>query len=483
MAGPSRWPEGPAILLLKEGCMSRILIKNATIVTMDPERRVIERGALLIDKDRIISILPQLPEKDPEMEVIDARDRIIIPGLINSHAHVSQQLARGLGDDVELIPWIRDRILPMEGNETEEDSYFSTLLFGIEQIRSGCTTFAEPGAHRMDAVADAIEALGIRGAIARYVATRGSGVRVPPSMTARSVDDILDVQETEFKRLNGRADGRIRYWYGVSSIFNNTDECFIRTKEIAEKYGTGIHMHISETKVEADWSKDNLGRTPVEHLAHIGFLAENLLGAHCVWLTDRELDLFAEYGVKVSHDPAAAMRYLGFAKIPEMVERGITVSIGTDGAPSNNRMSIVDEMWLTSLIHKGRTLDCTVLPAHEILDMGTIDGARCLLWDDEIGSLEEGKKADLVIINPNTANMLPVHDVVINIVTAMKTENIESVMADGKWLMRDGRVVTVDEEAVKQEAAERAYALKKRVGIVLPEREWGYPSGRDNPKS
>jgi 5-methylthioadenosine/S-adenosylhomocysteine deaminase len=364
----------------------------------------------------------------------------------------------------------------MEGNETEEDSYYSMLLFGIEQIHSGCTSFAEPGAHRMDAVARGIETLGIRGAIARYLATRGSGVRVPPSLTARSVDEILALQEEEYNRLDGSAGGRVRYWFGVSSIFNNIDECFTRTKQVADKYGTGIHMHIAETKVEADWSKENLGNTPVEHLAQLGFLDKNLLGVHCVWLTDHELDLFAEYGVKVSHDPAAAMRYLGFAKIPEMVARGIPVSIGTDGAPSNNRMSIVDEMWLTSLIHKGRTLDCTVLPAQEVLDMGTIDGARCLLWDDEIGSLEEGKKADLVIINPNTANMLPLHDVVINIVTAMKTENIESVMVDGEWLMRDQKILSVNEEEVKREASARAYALRKRVGIVLPERKWGKPS-------
>jgi 5-methylthioadenosine/S-adenosylhomocysteine deaminase len=460
----------------KKVAMNQILIKNATLITMDPQRRVIEGGALLIENDRIISLSSELPEENPEIEVFDARDRIIIPGLINTHVHVSQQLARGLGDDVELIPWIRDRILPMVGNETDEDSYFSTLLFGIEQIHSGCTTFAEAGAHRIDAVARAVSTLGIRGVISRFVATRGSGVRVPPSMTARTVDEILALQEKEYDCLNGMANGRVRYWFEVSSILNNTDQCVIRTKKLADSHGVGIHMHISETKFEADWSKKTLGRTPVEHLEHLGFLDRNLLGVHCVWLTDHELDLLAEHEVKVSHDPAAAMRYLGFAKIPEMVQRGIMVSIGTDGAPSNNRMSMVDEMWLTSLIHKGRTLDCTVLPAHEILDMGTINGARCLLWDDEIGSLESGKKADLVIINPNTANMLPVHDVVINIVTAMKTENIESVMADGKWLMRDHKILVVDEEEVKQEAVARAYALKKRVGIVLPEREWGEPS-------
>ena len=180
--------------------------------------------------------------------------------------------------------------------------------------------------------------------------------------------------------------------------------------------------------------------------------------------------MFAEKGVKVSHNPAAAMRVLGFAKIPEMIEKGIVVSIGTDGAPSSNRMNLVDEMWLTSLIHKGRRLDPAIMPAQQILKMVTIDGARAVLWDDEVGSIEAGKKADITIINPNSADMLPLHDPIANLVTSMHSTNIESVMCDGKWVMKNRNIMFIDEISVIEEAKERAKAIVKRAGINLPDR-------------
>jgi 5-methylthioadenosine/S-adenosylhomocysteine deaminase len=172
----------------------------------------------------------------------------------------------------------------------------------------------------------------------------------------------------------------------------------------------------------------------------------------------------------VSHNPAAAMHVLGFAKVPEMMAAGVCVTIGTDGAPCNNRMTLIDEMWLTSLIHKGRLLDPTAMPAENVLAMATCDGARAVLCDDQIGSLEVGKKADLIVINPDTAAMLPVHDPVANMVTALRVENIKHVMADGQWLMRDSVILSVNEAEIIAEAKDRAAALALRAGIKLPSR-------------
>jgi 5-methylthioadenosine/S-adenosylhomocysteine deaminase len=180
--------------------------------------------------------------------------------------------------------------------------------------------------------------------------------------------------------------------------------------------------------------------------------------------------MFSDHDVKVSHNPAAAMRVLGFAKIPEMLRAGVCVSLGTDGAPSNNRMTLIDEMWLASLIHKGRLLDPTVMPAERVLEMVTCNGARALLWEDEIGSLEVGKKADLIVINPHTPTMLPLHDPIANMVTAMHDHNVESVMCDGRWLMRDRKILIVDEQAILEEAARRAADVVRRAGIRLPDR-------------
>ena len=199
-------------------------------------------------------------------------------------------------------------------------------------------------------------------------------------------------------------------------------------------------------------------------------LGPNLLAVHTVWLTDEEIGLFKKHDVKVSHNPASAMRVLGFARIPKMLKEGICLSIGTDGASSSNHMDMVDEMWLTSLIHKGWRLDPTVVPSQDILRMATRWGARAVLEGSLYGSLEAGKKADLIVINPHGPSMMPVNDKIAALVTAMHSSNIESTMCDGKWLMRDRKILTLDEEAILKEGAERAAAIYRRAGIELPDR-------------
>ena len=441
-------------------------IRGAYVVTMDPTRRVLDPGGVLIQGDKIAWVgagRPPLPCDD----VIDAPDRIILPGLVNTHVHTSQQLGRGLGDDVSLLIWLHERIWPYESNMTEEDSYVSTLLCGIEQIRSGVTTIAEPGGQHVPGMGRAVSELGLRGILSRSTMDGGEGL---PKHMVETTGEALAIQEQHLRDWHGQADGRIKVWFALRTIFNNSDDLITRSKAMADKYGVGLQMHVAEVKEEVEFAAATRGHTTVEHLAHLGVLDASFLAIHTVWLTDHEIALFAEHDVKVSHNPAAAMRVLGFARIPEMIEQGICVTIGTDGAPSNNRMSLIDEMYLTALIHKGRLLDPTVMPAQKIVEMVTVDGARGLLWEDEIGSLEAGKKADLVIINPRTANMLPVHDPIASLVTAMKSENMESVMCGGRWLMRDKVIQTVDEQAVYDEAIARAKAIRERAGIVLPPR-------------
>lgn len=189
-----------------------------------------------------------------------------------------------------------------------------------------------------------------------------------------------------------------------------------------------------------------------------------------MWLTNEEVGMFKRHDVKVSHDPAAAMKVLGFAKVPRMLREGICVSIGTDGAPCNNRMDMVDEMWLTSLIHKGWRLEPDVVKAQEVLTMATMNGANAILEENNLGSLTPGKKADLIVIDPRSAGMLPLHDPIANLVSAMHSENIEATMCDGKWLMRDRHLLTIDEEALYAEAQQRADAIRRRAGIELPSR-------------
>lgn len=448
----------------------KLLLFNAGIVTMDPERRQYNNGALLIQDDRIQRVgksVDLLAEFSEEAQCIDLRGRWILPGLINTHVHTSQQLGRGLGDDVDLLTWLHERIWPYESNMTEEDSYVSTLLCGIEQIRSGVTCFAEPGGQFVDGMGRGVTELGLRGILARSTMDCGEGL---PEVWQESTDEALAIQVDHLKRWHGQAGGRIRVWFGLRTIFNNSDELIQRTKALADQYGVAVHMHVAEIKAEVELCQATRGATTVAHLNQLGVLDKNFLAVHTVWLTDDEVQMFAEKGVKVSHNPAAAMRVLGFAKIPEMLKAGVCVTIGTDGAPSNNRMTLIDEMYLTALIHKGRLLDSTVVPAEEVLAMVTCNGARAVQWEDQIGSLEVGKQADLVVINPNTATMLPMHDPIANMVTSMRSHNVESVMVNGRWLMREGKILTVNEAEVLEEAKARAAAIARRAGIHLPDR-------------
>ena len=215
---------------------------------------------------------------------------------------------------------------------------------------------------------------------------------------------------------------------------HNSENLIIMTKELVDKYSTGIHMHVAEAKSEVEYAVEKYGMQTVSFLNKLGVLDKNLLAVHSVWLDDDEIDMYVDHDVKVSHNPASAMRVLGFAKIPKMLEKGVCVTIGTDGASSSNRMDIVDEMWLTSIIHKGWRLDPTVVKAEEILRMVTSDGARALLSEDQFGSLEKGKKADLIIINPNDPSMMPVNDKIAALVTGMNFTNITHTMCDEKWL-------------------------------------------------
>ncbi|KAL0004637.1 hypothetical protein SO802_012198 [Lithocarpus litseifolius] len=459
---------------------SWILLHNAVIVTMDPQSRVFRNGGIVIEHDSIKAI-GQSSDILRDFsalahQIIDLNSQILLPGLINTHVHTSQQLGRGIADDVDLMTWLHGRIWPYESNMTEEDSYISTLLCAIELIHSGVTCFAEAGGQHVSGMARAVELLGLRACLAQSTMDAGEGL--PASWVTRTSDECIQLQKELYNKHHNTADGRIRVWFGIRQIMNSTDRLLLETRDAARQLKTGIHMHVSEIPYENQLvmgtRKANHGT--VTHLEKIEFLQNNLLTAHTVWVNNTEIGFLSRAGVKVSHCPAAAMRMLGFAPIREMLDAGICVSLGTDGAPSNNRMSIVDEMYLASLINKGRevyangTTDPTALPAETVLRMVTINGAKSVLWDDEIGSLEVGKKADMVVINPSFWTMVPIHDWISSLVYCMRTENVVSVMCNGQWIMKDKKILNINEEDVILMAQQASSELLKRAGIIIPNR-------------
>ncbi|XP_031125346.1 uncharacterized protein LOC116027747 isoform X2 [Ipomoea triloba] len=409
---------------------SLVILHNAVIVTMDAQSRVFLKGAVAIRSDTIIAIGQSadilLKFSSFSAQVIDLHGQFLLPGFINTHVHTSQQLGRGIADDVDLLTWLHHRVWPYESNMSEEDSYISALLCGIELIHSGVTCFAEAGGQHVSGMARAVELLGIRACLTESIMDSGEGL--PESWATRT-----------------------------------TEECIQHVAEIPYE-----NQHVVATR-EVDHGT-------VAYLNSINFLEKNLLAAHTVWVNKDEVDILSNAGVKVSHCPAAAMRMLGFAPIREMLSAGICVSLGTDGAPSNNRMSIVDEMYLASLINKGRevfakgTTDPTIFPAETILKMVTINGAKSVLWDKEIGSLEVGKKADMIVVNPSSWSMMPIHDCISSLVYSMRTENMVSVICNGRWIMKDKKILTVDEAEVLDAAKHASIELLRRAGIQIPSR-------------
>ncbi|XP_023526795.1 uncharacterized protein LOC111790187 isoform X1 [Cucurbita pepo subsp. pepo] len=459
------------------------VLHNAMIVTMDPDSRVFRNGGIAISGDKIKAIGHSseilLQFSASADHIIDLHSQILLPGFINTHVHTSQQLARSIADDVDLMTWLHHRIWPYESTMTEEDSYVSSLLCGIELIHSGVTCFAEAGGQHVSGMAKAVELLGLRACLTQSIMDCGEGLPAP--WAAVTTDDCIQSQKELYKKHHNTADGRIRVWFGIRQIMNATERLLIETRDNAIKLETGIHMHVAEIPYEnlKVMNERKVDHGTVTYLDKIRFLGNNLLSAHTVWVNDNEVrscSFLSRNGVKVSHCPASAMRMLGFAPIREMLDAGICVSIGTDGAPSNNRMSIVDEMYLASLINKGRevfvngTTNPSVLPAEVVLQMVTINGAKSVLWENEIGSLEVGKKADMVVINPSSWSMVPAHDSISCLVYSMRTENVVSVMCNGRWIMKDKKIVNVNEEDVILMAKKACKELVERAGIRIPNR-------------
>lgn len=442
------------------------LLKNALIITMNSRDEIYKKGDLIVSNDKIVDIGNNLSEKYEKIdEVIDLEGKILMPGLVNTHVHLSQQLGRGVADDVDLLTWLTKRVWPYESSLDEEDSYISSLACNLELIKSGTTTFLEAGGQYVPQMVKAVEKSGMRASLTKSVMDIGEGL---PEKWRLGVESEMKIQRELLDKYHNTCDGRVKIWLGLRTIFNNSKELILETKKLADEYNTGIHMHIAEIEEEVKFSKEKNGASTVSFLNNLGVLDKNLLAVHTVWLTKEEIELFKKHDVKVSHNPAAAMKVtLGFAKVPEMLQMGIPVSIGTDGAPSNNRMDMMREIYLTSLIHKGRTLDSKSVPAYEVLKMATIYGAKSALLEKEIGSLEIGKKADLIILKKDTINSLPTYDTIGNIVYSMSSENVESSMCNGKWLMRDRKVLTIDESEIILKLKEHQIKIEEKLNLKL----------------
>ena len=429
-----------------------ILIKNAFILS--PNTNFEGKQSLLIKDDVISEIAPQIDESDVD-KVIDATGKILLPGLINTHTHLSMTLFRGLADDLSLDSWLNDHIWPMEANLNGDYCYIGALLGAVELIKSGTTTFSDMYFY-MEDVARAVDEAGIRAVLSYGMIDFGD--------EERRKNEIRE-NLTLFENCNGMADGRIKVFFGPHSPYTASEELLIKVRELADKYGMGIHIHVSETQKEINDVSEEKGLRPFEYLDKIGLLGPDVVAAHSVWLSDEEIEIIRKNDVKVSHNPCSNMKLAsGIAPISKLLENDICVSIGTDGASSNNNLDLIEELKTASLLQKVSTLDPKVLNSDEAIAMGTIKGAEALGLDSEIGSIEVGKKADIILIDTNSANMVPdSSSLSSNIIYSANGSNVDTTICNGKVLMENKKLTVLDEDEIYAKARQAIKELKEAI--------------------
>lgn len=453
--------------------MSTILIENGTIVTLDETGppAVFDPGYLLIEGDRITAVAPgPAPEALRARSdcVIDASLMAVMPGMVNAHTHLFQTFIRGLADDKPLLDWLKAAIWPVAQALTEEEAYLAALVGLVENVRCGATAvidhqYIHTDPANDDGVCRAAQEVGVRLLLARGWADMDYH---PAFMETpeRIVGETTRLYET----WHGGQNGRIRVEFGPLIPWGCSDDTMRRTYALTRAWGVGTHIHVAETRTEVDINLQKRGNRHIEWLAGLGVLGPDVQLVHSVWLDDNEIDLIADHGAVVVHCPVSNM-YLasGVARVPLMRRKGIPVALATDGPGSNNSQDMLELLKTTALLHKVTTLDAMVLLPEDVLWMACRGGAIAFGQPDLIGSLEVGKKADVVVVDLNTPRAMPVHRVPSALVYNASGGDVDTVIVDGRILMQGKRILCVDEGALLAEARAACHRLFKRAGVTI----------------
>lgn len=427
-----------------------ILIRNVDVITCNDSNQVIKNAYLGI-KNGYIDII-HTDEKNlndfKADRTIDGKNKLLMPGLVNAHTHCGMTILRNFANDLALEEWLFNNIFPAEAKLSPEDVYWGTLLGIAEMIRTGTTTFADMYLH-MDTVAKAVTETGIRANLSKNPLkfdTSGKGI----------IDEVPLCFEY-YKNWNNSANGRVKVYIEVHSVYLFNEESLRKSAQIAKELNTGIHIHILETLHEREESLKKYGMSAAEICMETGIFDVPVMAAHCVHLSPKDMEIIKEKNVNVVHNPSSNLKLgSGIAKIPEMLKRGINVSLGTDGAASNNNLNMVEEMHLAALLHKGVHMDPTCLNACDTLKMATLNGAKAAGFGNETGMIKEGMKADLILIDIDKPHICPVNDLVSAVVYSAQGADVDTVLIDGNIVMEKGELSTIDEEKVKYKVKEIA---------------------------
>ena len=452
---------------------SSIFVRNATyVITMDAGRRIIRDGAIGIRGSKIVAV-GKTDELAPEFSsssehVIDARGCVVTPGLINCHLHTAQYLARGVADNVSLPTWIHDRIYPYEAALTPSETKAASTACLVEAIRTGTTFIADPGSYHMDEVVDSVQRVGARAVLARSLIDIHTPGRPIPEDMRENTDAAVSAGEDFVKRYNNHADGRIKAWFSIRTERTTSSELAKRVKEKADQYNTGIESHVANSQDSVTRHREMFRENPLVRYHKAGILSPNLLIIHANWLTDEEVELVIKYDVKVVRCPTSAYvtasGTLRGGRFARLERAGVAVALGADAAPASNFLDMI-RVGYALMSYRDSRLDATLYPPEQVLEALTLNGARALLSESETGSIEVGKKADLVVFDAKKPGWVPLLNPVSNLIHAASGESTRDVVIDGRIVLRNGRCLTVDEEKVLEDAQRAAEDATSRAGV------------------
>ena len=447
--------------------MDKLLIRNGLLITVDEDHRIIPYGSIYIE-DNIIKAVGSDAEigNKPGTTVVDAAGKLVLPGFVQVHVHLNQTLFRGTADDMDVVDWLKRRIWPFEQAHSYDSVYASARLSILEMIRSGTTTAVTlETLNHTQAAFQAVEELGFRAVIGNAIMDRWeTGTEMQGEDTATAMKKSLHLLEA----FHGKANGRMFYAFCPRGTRNATDELWQEVARIAREKHILVHSHAAENKAQTE-RLSTYGGSEVMYLNDMGVLGPNLVLAHAIWLTEEEHDLLASSGTHVAHCPSANFKLAsGIAPVPAMLDKGINVAIGADGAPCNNNLDAFVEMRQAALIHKPR-FGPKSMPAEQVLDMMTMGGARAAGLEREIGSIEVGKKADLVMLNqyvPHASPTLASHPVT-RVVYEHQSRDVDTVIIDGEIILHNGRFLNLDETDILSKSEEALAKLLQRLSEPL----------------
>jgi 5-methylthioadenosine/S-adenosylhomocysteine deaminase len=432
-----------------------LLISGGTVVPMDPSHRVIEDGAVAIVGDSIAAVgaSAELEARFAPAERIDAHGQWILPGLINGHTHVPMVLFRGIAEDLPLNDWLHQRIFPAESrNVTKEFVETGTRLGILEMLRAGTTTYVDMY-YFEDAIAEVTNQAGMRGVL-------GESVLDFPVPDNKTPADAFGYTERFIRRWQG--DPLITPAVAPHSIYTCSEKTLLDAALLARHYRAPILIHLAESKIELTESRAKHGATPVAYLQSIGVLGPEVVAAHCIWVDAGDIATLARSGAGCVHNPSSNMKLAsGVMPVADLLAAGVPVGLGTDGAASNNTLDLFSEMDIAAKLQKVIQSDPRALPAEQVLEMATIGGARALHMEKQIGSLEPGKKADIILLNVGAPHAAPLYSLYAQLVYAVKASDVDTVIIGGRTIMRHRKVLTLDEPSVIAAANLAAEKVRK----------------------